>query len=525
MRELRGSNLKIVVLEAGSGSGPGSLPVVAKATRHGQRVTLGRREGFGGTAHAWGVQVEGHHGRYARFAAPSPLDFSPKGPFDGWPLGRDELQPFYERANHLYDLPSFDPPPQPDPQRYIDRLPMPASDVWLTFSPYVDRNQFVASATSLYSSPAVDLYVNAVVRELEAPPDGQSVRLRVATQRDQLSIRARNVVLAAGGIENARLLLSAAGASFAGPGNEHGHVGRTFMEHPFLRLGLLVPNDPEWNERASAFDIRMVDGTPVIGSLSLPDETRRTSALLGLGAFLVPRPAVHASPAIGSLWHVRQSFRDRRTPQPRDLAAIVRSPRTLLRFVRDQRAKRLYRFHEGHGGWSSAARLDRLPIFDVFALVEQLPQEQNRVVFDDAVDRFGRRLPRLEWKWHQHDLTSLARTHEILGELFVQHGVGTLRRFAPTDETAPAWDPAHHHMGTTRMSRDPKHGVVDANCRVHGTDNLFVAGSSVFPTGTGYANPTLTIVALAIRLADHLRTNSGNPSGSRMADAVPPSQA
>jgi len=91
-----------------------------------------------------------------------------------------------------------------------------------------------------------------------------------------------------------------------------------------------------------------------------------------------------------------------------------------------------------------------------------------------------------------------------------QAGVGHLERAFP--DAPAAWrralEAGKHHMGTTRMHAAPRHGVVDENCRVHGTANLFVTGSSVFPSG-GYANPTLTIVALAARLGDHLKRVAG----------------
>jgi choline dehydrogenase-like flavoprotein len=85
-------------------------------------------------------------------------------------------------------------------------------------------------------------------------------------------------------------------------------------------------------------------------------------------------------------------------------------------------------------------------------------------------------------------------------------GVGHLDPAFPDEPSAwrRATEGGMHHMGTTRMHVAPQHGVVDESSRVHGTTNLFVAGSSVFPSG-GYANPTLTIVALALRLGDHLR--------------------
>jgi choline dehydrogenase-like flavoprotein len=127
----------------------------------------------------------------------------------------------------------------------------------------------------------------------------------------------------------------------------------------------------------------------------------------------------------------------------------------------------------------------------------------------DDLDDLGQRRIVLDWRLNGIDKKSLRRAHELLG---IELGRAGLGRFRVELDEALEW-PEHlaggsHHMGTTRMHRDPKQGVVDANCRVHSLSNLYVSGSSVFPT-VGYSNPTLTIVALALRLADHLRRELG----------------
>jgi choline dehydrogenase-like flavoprotein len=114
---------------------------------------------------------------------------------------------------------------------------------------------------------------------------------------------------------------------------------------------------------------------------------------------------------------------------------------------------------------------------------------------------------RLDWRLSDQDRHSVARTMELLAAQVGQAGLGRIR--ITFDEEQQEW-PADlaggwHHMGTTRMSDDPRLGVVDRQCRVHGTTNLFVAGSSVFPT-SGSGTPTMLIVALALRLADHMRS-------------------
>jgi choline dehydrogenase-like flavoprotein len=130
----------------------------------------------------------------------------------------------------------------------------------------------------------------------------------------------------------------------------------------------------------------------------------------------------------------------------------------------------------------------------------------NRVTLSDERDRLGRRKVRIEWQIGEADIENMRRVTHLFDQVVRQTGVGHLERAFPDQPAAwrQALEAGKHHMGTTRMHVAPRHGVVDENSRVHGTSNLFVTGSSVFPSG-GYANPTLTIVALAARLGDHLK--------------------
>jgi choline dehydrogenase-like flavoprotein len=154
----------------------------------------------------------------------------------------------------------------------------------------------------------------------------------------------------------------------------------------------------------------------------------------------------------------------------------------------------------------------RPPIFqasrvDVYCLVEQEPDPSSRVTLSDRVDGLGVPLSRVDWRVSERERTSIGRLAGLLAQ-----ELGGLGYASPEPaewlEGGASWrenviDRAHP-IGTTRMADDPRAGVVDRNCRVHDTEGLFVAGSSTFPTA-GHVNPTLTIVALAIRLADHLK--------------------
>jgi choline dehydrogenase-like flavoprotein len=131
--------------------------------------------------------------------------------------------------------------------------------------------------------------------------------------------------------------------------------------------------------------------------------------------------------------------------------------------------------------------------------LEQRPKESNRVLLGGRADRFGTPLPRLELAWSEEEQRELERLRELLARWFREAQLG---RLSVTPGRPPDLN-AHHHAGTTRMAGEPQDGVVDPQGRVFGFDNLYVTGASVFPRA-GFANPTLTVVALALRLARHL---------------------
>ena len=163
-------------------------------------------------------------------------------------------------------------------------------------------------------------------------------------------------------------------------------------------------------------------------------------------------------------------------------------------------------YFENKGGWSRLPNPERrFRRFELNCLAEQAPNPENRVKLSEQIDWFGQRKAELHWKWSEVDLRSIQRAQEILKEELEQQRLGAFITQRELDQSdRPLVATPHHHIGTTRMHNDPRQGVVDSDCRVHGIPNLYIAGSSVFPTG-GFANPTLTIIALALRLSYHLR--------------------
>jgi choline dehydrogenase-like flavoprotein len=426
------------------------------ATRHRQ---------VGGTSHLWNTPVEGAPG--AKYAPLDALDFErPGGRAAGdWPFGLTELREYYARAQRVCGLGPFayDAAPWVQP----GREPWPQTGVLVSRVYQLGTRQALLDPlrTAIDRATTVRLCTHATVIALHREDGGRTVRrVSIATAgRATWTVRAKRVVLAAGAVENARLLLLTDDGSGCA-GNASGWLGRGFMEHPRDSAIVLRPRSGDRYAASSFYDVhRAADGTCILGRLALADAALRSGGLPNASATLLARPR----PALARVRTLVPAIARRQLPG-------------------------------GGHGWSLRAHAARL--FDGFTVllnIEQLPHPDNRVTLGRRRDVFGVPLPALEWRWRPDDQRGLDRLRALVAADLRAHGAVTI-------DAARHPDPnAHHHAGTTRMHDDPALGVVDRHARVHGTDNLYVAGASVFPTA-GFANPVLTIVALALRLAAHL---------------------
>ena len=159
----------------------------------------------------------------------------------------------------------------------------------------------------------------------------------------------------------------------------------------------------------------------------------------------------------------------------------------------------------GRGGWSKNLSANhKYALFEVIHQAEQPPRRENRVYLSESRDAFGSRKIAIDWSWSDKDMAATMRSQDLLAGSLQRAGLGRFEILRPEGRPHVRSYSTAHYMGTTRMHSDPRQGVVDSECRVHGIRNLFVASSSVFTTG-GFANPTLTIIALTLRIGDHLR--------------------
>jgi choline dehydrogenase-like flavoprotein len=444
---------------------------------------------FGGTTNHW----DGH----CRPLDAIDFETRPWVPYSGWPITRQDLDPFYARAHAVLELGPYQYAPEAwrttlpgliafQPERLVNRLWQYSPPTRLGIR-YRDALARAANVRVLLNTNAVEIVVNAAATTVEA------VRLKTLDGKAG-TVRPKAVVLACGGIENARLLLASNRVMRTGLGNGHDRVGRFFLEHPHAQIAFAVPTAPLDRFRVyfGGIEATAPAGTAVIQAKpGLSESLQRRERLLN-GCIDVGY-GYDRSPGYLSLRHVAKAFG--RGAVPDDLGGAV------LRMVGDLDglAVGLYR------------RFTDENVFWFGANAEQAPNPESRVTLDDTVDTLGLPRARLDWRLSAIDKRTTRVACRVVGEELARLGIARMRIddwLLVEDARWTELGIRYHHMGTTRMSDDPTQGVVDRHGRVHGLANLYVAGSSVFPTA-GYANPTLTIVALALRLADYLKERGG----------------
>jgi choline dehydrogenase-like flavoprotein len=466
----------------------------------------GRARQFGGSANLWNHRL--HQGReaFVRCVPLDAIDFERRAwvQESGWPFPKQELEPFYERARRIFGIAGGDSAGSENG----GRRPWAAGEVEAIVSHLGAARRFQEDfKRTLGDAPNVQVLLHADLRRLTLDPLSRAVISAVveSSHGRKTTIAARQFVLAAGGLENPRILLLNDAQQGGGLGNQHDLVGRYFMDHPSIMLGTLVPSSPSLFETSGFFDQHTVGGRSVMGLLRIREEVMRREEMLNMCGALVPHFKDLRS-AFPTFWR-RIAGEARRTVRrnlkslylrffPRPGVDAQPPPRSLLEHCYDDDCT----------GWSRISRKGRrFAAFSIRSLVEQVPDAANRVTLDEKRDPFGQQKVKLAWRWNEADLRSIRRAQAIFAHEFAAAGIG---QFTPAAEGAGpirrAFSSPHHFLGTTRMHRDERRGVVNQDCRVHGIPNLFVSGSSVFPTG-GFANPTLTIVSLALRLADHLK--------------------
>jgi len=504
-RELLDAGKRVVILEGGGADFEEATQALYAGADLGMEyypLEDSRLRFLGGTTNIWG----------GRCVPLQPIDFEnrPWVPHSGWPVTHEQMGTYYEQAHADLQLGDYD---------YSDELwagldsRAPDFDELMfetMFWRFDEQRERFASLVPKYlaGNSNCQVFLHANVTALAANPGASALKGLTATSLVGRSINvfAKNYVLATGAIENARLLLAANDVESEGIGNQNDQVGRYFMEHPHARIATVDHEDSMiayavW----AAFRKRFrPNAHPIAPVLLASRELQASEQILNTAlTFKLQRPAERGAPINRRLYlSLKHQLNPTKTGRAlwhgyrAGKAALQRSLRD--RFERTRVAMGLTQLH-------------------IMVRAEQAPNPASRVVLAKECDALGTPQADLDWQLNGQDTHTLQVLNTVLEKEFRRLGVGKLQvaQWLQGLESGQvtAWPidssvgnhpiGGYHHMGTTRMSADPRQGVVDANCRVHGYENLYVAGSSVFPTG-GWANPTLTIIALARRLGSHL---------------------
>lgn len=487
-REFCGTAYQIIVLEGGGGGlepqsqEPYQSEVVGLS--HGG-IHQGRARAFGGTTWLWAGQC----------LPLFDIDFVRRDwvRYSGWPFSRSELSPYYLRAQEVMQVPAatYDLRNWPN-----DARPPESDDVRMAYSQFTHTPNFQDKyGTLLRAAPNITVLTHANVIALHANAEASAVQNVEAKSFSGRMVRvdARIIIVCCGGIESARLLLTSDSVEPNGIGNRHDVVGRFFQDHPGVPIPIRVQDKSRF---AAWYNSFARDRIRYAIKLVTSDAFQRANQTLHVGAEIY-YPASEDDPINAAklvLKSVRQAHL--RKDLPKAIKNVALRPH---RVARAMFRHYVMRQPASVGGTAPLLGLG----------TEQAPNPESRVTLSDQRDSLGVRRAKLDWRLTTLETHSIRAFATAVQAYWQRTGVASLDLDAVRFEGRElgkfgGYVDANHHIGTTRMGTDPLQSVVNADCKVHGYENLYVASSSVFPTG-GFSNPTLTLIALCLRLSDHLK--------------------
>jgi choline dehydrogenase-like flavoprotein len=489
-REFVGARAKIIVLESGAANFEQETQALYAGRNVGRPYDLvaTRLRFFGGTTNHW----EG-------VCAPlSEIDFEvrPWVPASGWPITRSDLIPFYKRAQSVVKLGPF--LYDDDVWGYLKRNGLSIDRGKIRYN-FRQMREFPIRfgeeyGDELRKAPNIRVFLHANVVNIQLDSSGRRVEyVDVRSLRGKSGrVSARYFVLACGGIENARILLVSNSVETPGVGNRHDLVGRYFQEHPQFVLGTVFPTNEE--RFRTSFQQGFANGIRFLQHLVLSPAAQRQNSVLD--SLIFPNEIVKPDTGMAAAREIMADLRSKR-----EIEDLDKKIWQILRDLDDVVINTYRRFVLDEGTLPPLARIE------LKVESEQAPNPESRVTLLPEKDALGLNRTRLNWLLTDIERRTAVVLAKTVAAEFGRLGLARVKLNPEMLQTSgsPPGGFGFHQMGTTRMANDPTKGVVDRNCLVHGLGNLYIAGSSIFPTG-GSVNPTLTIVALALRLSDHLKS-------------------
>ena len=515
--ELERAGHDVLLLESGDQGPTASAQALSDAdiddpTRH-VPMNIGVQRSLGGTSNLWG-------GRCVPFA---PIDFEQRAavPHSGWPISQADIAPFLPAACAHIGCGTAD---------FEQALPgFAPSDTDFTFDK-LERWSRRPRFTDMYSqhlrqSSAIDLRLCATVTGLDFAADGRVARIEVRSGEQRAWVAPGRLVVATGGLETTRLLLASRRDAPNRFGGEDGPLGRFYMGHLYGIVAEMELRNPavetqiEYFRDPAGFYMRrrftpsedlqrrmgLTNGSLWPDYPQIRDPAHR-NGILSLAYLALSIPPLGRRIVAESIRQHYVGDHIRRWPH---IVNILRdAPRTAA-FLPGFLYRRYLADHRMPGFFQrNAARR-----YAIRFHAEHLPDPASRITLSGQQDAYG--LPRaaVDFRYRRANADLLIRMHDCFDAWLARTGAGTMHWLVPAEERADfilaqCYD-GHHQIGTARMGLDERKGVVNRDCRVFGSANLFLAGSAVFPT-SGEANPTLTAVALAMRLARRLAAETGH---------------
>ena len=432
----------------------------------------------------------------------NPSDFATKSwiKHSGWPIDYLDVKPFYARAAEYCGTGTDGY----ETKYWTEKLGQ--TDVLLqsgTIRSNIVKSSvppvhfFVKHGRPLTKASNVSIFKNANLIDLVFDEKSSRVEKIVFVNYSGVkqSVAANKFVLCLGGIENARYMLIFNEKYKNSLGNSFDNVGRYFMDHPVLRAAKLYPKD---KEKFSLFTMRTEVGERLLnGFIEISAEALKAEESSNIRVPLAPASNYVISEGIESFHVLGSAWEEEALPDHfgQHIVNVLSDIDMVTEAIsRKTFSSKLFDYSEDFGGYD-------LPI-----MIEQTPKHDNRVYLSDELDKLGMKKILIDWTLHDDDIERMWKSLDVLGKELGRLNLGRLKIMREYEHRLRSDKLffSHHHMGTTRMASSEKNGVVDKNLKVFNTSNLYIAGSSTFPTGS-HVPPTLTLTALAIRLAEHLQ--------------------